>query len=408
MRVLFLNYTFPGPFLQLAAAFGRMEDTTVLFAAEYGRRDFSLPGVQRVVLSRPRERNRKDKSLLSEQDRLEWDMSMAFQRGRMTASSFSKLREKGFVPDIVISSATMGNSLFLRAVFPETFWVAYGDWYFAREKCPATPGRASLPRNLSMWWRNNLQIRTLCESDWMVTSTKWQRKQYPPAIAENLHILPLCLDTEFFSPAPHEGFRFGDCDLSPVRELVTIAANGTPPSAFFRSLPLLLERRGACHVAILAGTDSPATAILLKEECVGPELAQRIHVLAFLPDDAYRALLRASSLYVSLPGSGMLSSGLWEAMSCGCLVLTEDTEAAREVIRDGKEGILRTLEKPSVLADTVAELLERVPDLGNIRTAARERMQRQYSVRNTIRESMSRLLRRYVQWREAFGGRDIA
>ena len=119
MRVLFLNYTFPGPFLQLAAAFGRMEDTTVLFAAEYGRRDFSLPGVQRVVLSRPRERNQKDKSLLSEQDRLEWDMSMAFQRGRMTASSFSKLREYSTKKEAVPHRCGRNDNIGNEALFPE-------------------------------------------------------------------------------------------------------------------------------------------------------------------------------------------------------------------------------------------------------------------------------------------------
>ena len=52
MRILFLNYTFPGPLGTMAASLAALPGNEVLFASEYGRRDFSLPGVKRGVLVR--------------------------------------------------------------------------------------------------------------------------------------------------------------------------------------------------------------------------------------------------------------------------------------------------------------------------------------------------------------------
>ena len=41
MRILFLNYTFPGPLGTMAASLAALPGNEVLFASEYGRRDSS-------------------------------------------------------------------------------------------------------------------------------------------------------------------------------------------------------------------------------------------------------------------------------------------------------------------------------------------------------------------------------
>lgn len=402
MRVLFLNYTFPGPFQHLAAAFGTMPETTTLFASEYGRRDFALEGVQRVLLSRPKDK--KSKPDLSDLEKLEWDMNMAFQRGRMTASSFLKLRSAGFIPDILISSATMGNSLFVRTVFPEAFMVAYGDWYFKKETATPAAKNSSSQRNSSARLRNSLQLLTLSDSNWTFTSTEWQKKQYPAMISEEMQTIPLSVDTDFFSPLPEARFQFAGCDLSDVQELVTISASGMEYSEhlflFIKSLPALLARRKKCHVAILTGGEPHALSSLLGEmSWSDAEAVQRVHILSSLPQDAYRTLLRASSLYVYPFGSMMLSSGLIEAMSCGCPLLAGDSEVVREVISGGKNGFLYATEDSISLANSMAELLECSPYMANIRDAARHSAQEKYSVNKALKKNVALLLERFAQWR---------
>ncbi len=402
MRVLFLNYTFPGPFQHLAAAFGAIPETTTLFASEYGRRDFALEGVRRVLLSRPKDK--KNKPDLAELEKLEWDMSMAFQRGRMTASSFLKLRSAGFIPDILISSATMGNSLFVRTVFPEAFMVAYGDWYFKKGTPAFTGNSLSSPWGASARLRNSLQLLTLSDSNWAFTSTEWQKKQYPAMISEGMQIMPLSVDTDFFSPLPGARFQFTDCDLSSVQELVTISASGMERSEhlflFIRSLPALLARRKKCHVVILTGGEPQALSSFLGEmSWSDAEAVGRVHILSFLPQDAYRMLLQASSLYVYPFSTMMLSSGLIEAMSCGCPLLAGDSEAVREVICGGKNGFLYATEDSISLANNMAELLECSPYMANIRDGARHSAEEKYSVNKALKKNIDLLLQRFAQWR---------
>ncbi len=42
----------------MAASLAALPGNEVLFASEYGRRDFSLPGVKRVLLKKPKDRKK--------------------------------------------------------------------------------------------------------------------------------------------------------------------------------------------------------------------------------------------------------------------------------------------------------------------------------------------------------------
>ena len=134
MRILFLNYTFPGPLGTMAASLAALPGNEVLFASEYGRRDFSLPGVKRVLLKKPKDRKKAAVSISTPAlDAGERDWTMAYLRGRATASSLMGVLAEGFEPDMVILSGSMGNGLFVRNLFPEAFLVGYADWYFRDE-----------------------------------------------------------------------------------------------------------------------------------------------------------------------------------------------------------------------------------------------------------------------------------
>ena len=129
MRILFLNYTFPGPLGTMAASLAALPGNEVLFASEYGRRDFSLPGVKRVLLKKPKDRKKAVASISTPAlDAGERDWTMAYLRGRATASSLMGVLAEGFEPDMVILSGSMGNGLFVRNLFPEAFLVGYADW----------------------------------------------------------------------------------------------------------------------------------------------------------------------------------------------------------------------------------------------------------------------------------------
>ena len=87
----------------MAASLAALPGNEVLFASEYGRRDFSLPGVKRVLLKKPKDRKKAVASISTPAlDAGERDWTMAYLRGRATASSLMGVLAEGFEPDMVI------------------------------------------------------------------------------------------------------------------------------------------------------------------------------------------------------------------------------------------------------------------------------------------------------------------
>lgn len=101
----------------------------------------------------------------------------------------------------------------------------------------------------------------------------------------------------------------------------------------------MLAARPECHVLIMAserqGSDETVSLERLREEV--PVDSRRVHFVGFRPYEEYRLLLRASTVHVYFTAPFALSAGLFESMSCGCLLVSSDTEPVREVVRHGEK-----------------------------------------------------------------------
>lgn len=375
-----------------------MPDTAVLFASEYGRRDLTIPGVRRVELGTPKmKEGQGPRSPLRDAGR---DLQMAYLRGNMTFNTLQKLKESGFVPDMICTTAVMGNSLFLRDVFPDSFLVVHAETYAPREDGPGLwKALGRTPQRV----RNLLQINSLVECDLAVIATEWQRRGFPDWLGKGMVVLRPCVDTDFFSPDAGE--------KEPRAELTTFFGHRleTPSglSRLLETLTALWAIRPACQVAVLASgverTRFPAWERQVLAQ-VG-EKAGQVRLYGFSSPDFYLQMLRLSSLYVYMPPFPALSAGLLESMSCGCLVLAPDTGPARETIREGENGFLCDFHFSASTAGRIADLLDRASGLGEVREAARRSVEEGYSLKRTMPENRNRLLRAYERWSNA--GADI-
>lgn len=400
MRILFLHHTFPGPFRYLAARLGMLPDTEVVFLSERSRRDVRIPGVRQVTVSGIQP--------VAVADRTERELMQLLRYGSRFANALLKLRQDGFEPDIVYAHPRWGCSFFVQDVFPEAFHAVYAEWYYTKGSNytffthgaprPGVEFAQSRIRNLS-------QLNALAECQLAVTSTKWQRAQYPAPLAERIHVVHEGVDTDFFSPKAGERFRIEGCDLSAAKELVTFSGRGLEPfrgfPQFYRSLPRLLAARPECHVLIMAserqgGDESVSLEGLRREVPVDP---RRVHFVGFRPYEEYRRLLRASTVHVYFTAPFALSAGLFESMSCGCLLVSSDTEPVREVVRHGENGFLCDFWDHDMLADMTAELLARAPAMDSVRAAARERILEAYNLKVQIPRHMDVLLSAYADWK---------
>lgn len=399
MRILFIHPSFPGPFQHIAAQLGAMPGTTVLFLSERHRREIRIPGVRRLLVSGSRS--------VESTDSAEREILLALRRGANVANALLRLQRDGFYPDIVCTSSGAGSGFYVADIFPEAFRAVYADWFHTKgvnytffsggaSRSPAdfAPGRV----------RNLCQFNALSECDLAITSTNWQKAQFPACFASSIQVLHQGVDTDFFAPSPGKRFVVNDCDMSGAAELVTYSGRSLEPfrgfPQFARSLPRLLAARPACHVLIMAagckGTETASNSALSEQLAfLSAGERERVHFLGFRPYEEYRRLLCASTVHIYLTAPFALSSGLFEAMSCGCLLAGSDTEPVREVIRHGENGFLCEFGNEVSLAETVIGLLERSSVMNPIREAARQTILEQYDLKKLAPQHVQLLLDAY-------------
>lgn len=411
MRILFLHQSFPGQFHYLAGALAAMPQTTVLFLAERQRREVKIAGVRSLMLSPAKP--------FASDDAAEREMLLAARRGANAANALLRLQREGFRPDMVCYSSGGGYGLYVADIFPDAFRVVSADWFYTKganytffsRGCPRPPADFAPARA-----RNWCQYNALTDCDLSFTFTQWQKEQFPPYLAKPMHVLHQGVDTEFFSPGGKKGALLSSCRLPPQAELVTFAGRSLEPfrgfGQFAKSVSAILAARPHCHVLIMAGSSTDGSKEDAGEQAALPEALQhltaeerqRVHFLGFRPYAEYRALLRASTVHVYLTAPFALSSGLFEAMSCGCLVVGADTEPVREVVRHAENGFLCDFWDTQALADTVICLLERSAQMQPIRHAARRTIEESYNIQQQGPQLVSLLLNHYAAWKS----RDLA
>ena len=207
-------------------------------------------------------------------------------------------------------------------------------------------------------------------------------------------VLPRCVDTDFFSPGSGRE-AFGELVAFSGQELAS-------PGAFplFDILSGLLAKRSTCRAAVLAPFVGRAQLPALREQLAGKlgKYAERVLLCGFSSAEAYRDVLRASSLYIHSAAS-FVSLALLESMSCGCLVLASDTEAVREFVREGENGFLCDFRSAEATVNRIAALLERRACLAGVRKAARKDMMDGHDLRHTLKRNRECLLGHYARWR---------
>ena len=400
MRILFLNSVFPGRFRSIAQAFGANPKNTVLFLAETGQK-LAIPGVRRLRLAPPIPYEGDDPA--------EKEGVMRLRRAARAGNALLSLRRNGFVPDLICGAASMGGSFYVRDIFPKAFIVALGDWFYTNGEnhCFFTKGTPRPPADFAPLRVSNLwEYNALGECHLPVTTSLWQRAQYPPALQREIKVVPSGINTRFFVPGEEkkEGEETKEC-ADPwgcaSHEMVTFCGPMHDPARGFdqfrQCLPHLLEMRPNCLV-VLAWLDIAQTGqkngnapVPVNDAETGKAMRRavdilgidqsfrsRVHLLGARSLKEYRAMLQHSTAHVYLAAPHVFSTGLLEAMACGTLVVASDTAPVREVVQDGVNGFLCDFWDHEQMAQKLADVLARAPQLGHVRRNARQTVLRSY------------------------------
>jgi glycosyltransferase involved in cell wall biosynthesis len=384
MRILFVHQNFPGQYKHLAPALAADPANEVVAIgdeANIHRAKGLHPRIRLCSYPAPQGAVAGTHHYLRSTD-------AAVRRGQAVARVALKLRNLGFVPDVICAHPGWGESLFLKDVFPTAKLVLYLEFYYRAQGSdmhfdPEFP--STFDDGCRIRLRNTTQLLSLESSDAGVSPTQWQKAQFPTMLRQNISVIHDGVDTDVVCPANVERFQLpGGVTLRSGDEVITYVARNLEPyrgiHTFLRALPEILARRPQAQVLIVGGDDvsygraapdgKTYRSIYLQEVAASMDIS-RIHFLGKLPYTQYVQVLRLSSAHVYLTYPFVLSWSMLEAMSCGCLLIASATAPVQEVLQHGRNGLLVDFFDPKGLAATVIEALEQPKENLHLRQQAR-------------------------------------
>lgn len=401
MRILFVHQNFPGQFKHLAPALAADPRNQVV--AMTMRKD-SPSEWQGVHLVHYRGSRNSTAGIHP------WLVNFESQIIRAEAAfhTATKLRESGFMPDVIIAHPAWGESLFLKNVWPESKLGIYCEFFLH------TPGaddfdpefRVSQPSDSCRLKILNLNSAMHFDiADAGISPTPWQASVFPDFFRNKITVVHDGVDCDAIAPDSNVTLTLNQTlHLSRKNEVITFINRNLEPlrgyHIFMRALPEILRRRPHAHVLIIGGDQVSYGArppdgkkwkdIFLAE--VKDQLdMNRVHFMGVLPHEHLVSILQLSSVHVYLTYPFVLSWSLLEAMSVGCAIVASNTEPLHGIIRDDETGKLVDFFHTTALSDQVCTLLEQPEQRAQLGKNARDFVKANYDLKSVC-------LPRQIEW----------
>jgi glycosyltransferase involved in cell wall biosynthesis len=271
---------------------------------------------------------------------------------------------------ISVSGNVLAATAYHQVGLPFLAWVATGWDEDRKDRVARFPwARKLLDKTINTPVIRRLERKLLRAGTILALSQHTRRALDTIAAKAVTHdVLPMPVDTDFFSPAPERvvkgriGFsgRFDD----PRKNL----------DLLLQALSLL-SAQGIDATALLIG-GTRTDAITARIDQLG--IAGKVELLPYLPAEELRRRLQTLDLFVLPSHQEGLCIAALEAMSCGCPVISTHCGGPEEYVVDGKTGCL----VPFDAADMAAAIARILADRGvreSLATGARQMVQNNYT-----------------------------
>ncbi len=372
MKILFIHQNFPGQFKHLAPCLARQGHDCVALTLRVAKAQ-TWQGVRVLPYTLPK----RDAQSLHP-----WlvDLDTKVTRGEACYSAAVALRDKGYMPDLILAHPGWGESLFLRDVWPDARLGLYCELYhladwphlnFDPEFASQTP--ATEPLRLRLKNLNDHLHFAVGHAG--ISPTRFQADTFPAPFRARITVCHDGIDTATACPQPDVRLMLeGVGEVSREDEVITFVNRNLEPyrgyHVFMRALPQLLRDRPDARVLIV-GDDGvsygrrPPEGQTWKQIFIDEVRGQipdadwaRVHFLGRVPYDRFLRMLQVSRVHVYLSWPFVLSWSLLEAMSCGAAIVACDTEPVREVIHHDETGRLVDFFNAGAFVAEVSALLD--------------------------------------------------
>jgi glycosyltransferase involved in cell wall biosynthesis len=377
MNLLFIHQNFPGQFKHLAPAVAKAGHQVRALAIDGA----GLPGIEML-------RYRPARGSTANMHPWAADFETKIIRGEACAAAAVRLKDAGFMPDVIVTNPGWGESLFLKDVWPQARLLALIEFFYAARglDCDFDPefAQSTLANDARVRTKNANMLLALVSMDHGVCPTAFQRGTVPAVFHDRLSVIFDGIDTHVVRPDASAVLRVGNRTLRAGDEIVTFVNRNLEPMrgyhVFMRALPEILRARPNAVVVILGGDEvsygaSPPAGKTWKQIFLD-EVKERLDLSRVIfpgriPYADYLRVLQVSACHVYLTVPFVLGWSCIEAMSAGCVVVGSATPPVQEVIEHGNNGLLVDFFDVTGLANAVVGVLANPAAYAHLRTAAR-------------------------------------
>lgn len=295
--------------------------------------------------------------------------------GLGAARAMEQLDAEGFVPDIILGHIGWGELTFVRQVWKDVPVIGYFEYYYLFEggsvgfdpEFPATSDTRYILHARNAMNFANIETVTLG-----VVPTKWQQDTFPKSFHGKFYTCHDGIRTDRLLPNPDASIGLSRLKRNITRndEIITYMARNLEPvrgfHQFMRALPKILDARPNARALIIGGyeasygrkSDIEGGYRAQMEREVGKDLDwSRVHFLGRVPYDDFRKIICLSRCHIYLTVPFVLSWSLLEAMSMQAPIVASNTAPVREVMKDGKAGLMADFFSPDEIAEKAIQLL---------------------------------------------------
>jgi glycosyltransferase involved in cell wall biosynthesis len=259
-------------------------------------------------------------------------------------------------PDLVVGHSGFGSTLFLPELYPGVPIINYFEFYYHPHHSDMD-FRPDFPPSELEWLRARARNAMLlldletCRSGY--SPTRFQQRLFPTAYRGKIEVIFDGIETEIFQRRQGVPRLIAGRSIPESTRIVTYVSRGFESMRGF-DIFMRVARQVYIQfpdvVFVVVGSD---------RICYGGdqrhirEKSFLEHVLAeteydmskfiftgLLPVGKLVEVLSLSDLHIYLTVPFVLSWSLMNALACGCTVLASDTDPVREMIEDGRNGLL--------------------------------------------------------------------
>lgn len=315
-------------------------------------------------------------------------------------------------PDLIVGHSGFGSTVFLPELYPAAPVVNYFEYYYHSHGSdidfrPEYPAREL--DFLRARARNAMLLLDLENCRRAYSPTRFQQGLFPAAYRSKIDVIFDGIETDIFRPLEAKPRQIAGRSIPASTRVVTYVSRGFESMRgfdVFMKVARQIYEQYPDVLFVCVGSD---------RVCYGGDerhirhRTYREHVLAQDQYDLSKFLFTGlvgvrelveifnlSDLHIYLTVPFVLSWSMMDALACGCTVLASDTAPVREMIVDGRNGLLVPFGDVERLAERAVEVLRDPAEFRHLGRVAVEHIRRDYAIDVTLPQ-MVRLFEQAVE-----------